>query len=277
MIVACLKWVDRRPEVDPVTGAVHTDARTSGLSAADASALEWALRAAAIWGDEVLALGAGGPAADAVLREALAAGATRAARVELDPGAPSATVAVALAGAIVAETGSGSPLRLVCCGDHSLDRGSGSVPAFLADRLGAAQALGLLHLEFAPDGTVDALRRLDGGRREQVRATGPVVVSVEGGTAALRRGALAATLAAGRAPIARHRGPAVAAAAHRGLRPFRPRPRTLEAPTGDRALERVRALTAASGATGGRAQPVTLGPADAAARILDVLRGAEPG
>jgi hypothetical protein len=27
MIAACLKWVDRRPEVDPITGVVHDDHR----------------------------------------------------------------------------------------------------------------------------------------------------------------------------------------------------------------------------------------------------------
>ncbi|MFM7534925.1 MAG: mycofactocin-associated electron transfer flavoprotein beta subunit [Acidimicrobiales bacterium] len=277
MIVACLKWVDRRPEVDPITGAVHTDARTSGLSAADASALEWALRAAQAWGDEVLALTAGPDAAEGVAREALAAGATRAARVALAPGAPSDSVASALAGALERLDAGPGPLRLVCCGDHSLDRGSGSVPAFLAARLGAAQVLGLLSLEFGVPGSVEAMRRLDGGRREQVRAAGAVVVSVEGGTAPLRRGSLAATLSARRADIAVIPAPTPVDAAHRPLRPFRPRPRALDAPSGDRALDRVRALTAATGATGGRAQPVVLTPAEAAERILTVLRARDPG
>ena len=44
-----MKWVDRRPEVDPLTGAVHTDARTSGPSDADEAALEWALRIGEAW------------------------------------------------------------------------------------------------------------------------------------------------------------------------------------------------------------------------------------
>ena len=30
MIGVCLKWVDRRPEVDPLTGVVNHDARTAG-------------------------------------------------------------------------------------------------------------------------------------------------------------------------------------------------------------------------------------------------------
>ena len=89
---------------------------------------------------------------------------------------------------------------LVCCGDYSLDGGSGSVPAFLAAQLGAAQALGL--------GAARA-----SARRRRGRSTGrpggstraaarcwpspaPAVLSVEGGSAELRRAGLAAVLAA---------------------------------------------------------------------------------
>ena len=41
---------------------------------------------------------------------------------------------------------------LVLCGDLSADRGSGSVPAFLAAHLGAAQALGLVAVELGAAG-----------------------------------------------------------------------------------------------------------------------------
>ena len=78
MIAACIKWVDRRPEVDPLTGAVRTDLRTAGPSDADDAAVEWALRVADASGDEVLAVTAGPPSADAVLHAALAAGAAHA-------------------------------------------------------------------------------------------------------------------------------------------------------------------------------------------------------
>jgi electron transfer flavoprotein beta subunit len=271
LIAACVKWVDRRPEIDPVTGAVHTDARTSGLSAADESALEWALRAGEAWGAPVHVVSAGPAGADGILRDALARGAATATRVELGD-APSETVALALADALAAEAGGRhGPLALVCCGDHSLDRGSGAVPAYLAGHLGAAQALGLLELEVTTPGTVTAMRRLDGGRRERIRATGPVVVSVEGGTAPLRRASLSSTLAARSAAITVVAGPVLPAHEHRPLRPFRPRPRLLAPPAGTEALERVRALTAATGATGGRATPVELGPDDAADRILAAL------
>src|SRR5581483_10352501 len=91
-VVACLKWVDHKPDVDPLTGAVRTDWRTAGLSDADRAALEWALRLGGEWGEPVVAVSAGPAAADAVLVDALSAGATRAVRVELPLSAPSDTV-----------------------------------------------------------------------------------------------------------------------------------------------------------------------------------------
>ena len=43
-VAAAVKWVDLRPDVDPLLGLVTHDVRTSGFSPADAAALEWALR-----------------------------------------------------------------------------------------------------------------------------------------------------------------------------------------------------------------------------------------
>jgi electron transfer flavoprotein beta subunit len=261
-IAVCLKWVDLRPEVDPLSGTVHHDARTTGLSDADQAALEWALRAGEAWGEPVLAVTAGPVGADAVLREAMAAG-TDVRRVDLVASAPSATVAAALAPCLAAS-------RLVLCGDLSADRGSGSVPAYLAAHLGAAQALGLVAVEIGPPGTVSALRRLDGGRRERLRLAAPAVCSVEGATTRLRRAPLAALLAAHRATIAVHPGPPVVAPnGHHAVRPYRPRARTLAPPHGD-TLDRVRQLTAGA-AHVAHGQPEVLEPAAAAARLLEAL------
>ncbi|HEX7442999.1 MAG TPA: hypothetical protein VF320_03870, partial [Acidimicrobiales bacterium] len=199
MIGVALKWVDLRPEVDPLSGAVHDDAHSFGCSPADQAALEWALRLAGSWSQnaggppEVVVVTAGPAAAEALLRDALAAGADRAVRVELITDAPSDEVALAL-GDVLADA------ALVCCGDYSVDRGSGSVPAYLAARLGAAQALGLVHVEPGAE-ALRVIRRLDHGRREVLSlATGagapPAVLSVEGSSADLRRASLAAVLAA---------------------------------------------------------------------------------
>jgi electron transfer flavoprotein beta subunit len=279
LIGACLKWVERRPEVDPLTGEVATDARTSGAGEADQAALEWALRLGEAWGGDVVAVTAGTAEAEPVLRDALAAGADRAVRVDLPAGAASAAVAAGLAAAL---TGAAA----VVCGDWSLDRGSGSVPAFLAARLGAAQALGLVAIEIDVPGrgtsglaahapSVRAERRLDGGRRERLSVAAPMVLSVEGRDR-LRRADLDGLLRARAAPIEVVATPAAAAALSADaplLRtgPYRPRARVLPPPAGGSVRERILALT---GALVDRAPPelVTLDPAAAADRLLAQLR-----
>jgi electron transfer flavoprotein beta subunit len=271
IVVVAQKWVDRRPEVDLLTGAVRTDPRTSGPSAADEAALEWALRATDAWGGEVVAITAGPVAAEDMLRAAIAAGAGRAVRVDLDPAAPSDAVAAGLA-----PVAAGADL--VLCGDWSLDRGSGAVPAYLAGHLGAAQALGCTGLELDPGapGAVRAERRLDGGRRERLQVRAPCVVSVEGRTARLRRAPLDRVLEARRAtiglvPVAPGQ-PAVAAAAPTRS-PYRPRARHLPPPPAD--LDARQRILALSGALTARTPPelLVLEPAAAADRILEQLRG----
>ena len=266
-----MKWVPLRVEVDPLTGAVTTDPRSWGASDADLAALEWGLRLAEAWGGEVLVASAGPRKADGLLRDALAAGAGRAVRCELPAGAPSELAAATLAPAFAG-------VAMVVCGDWSLDRGSGSVPAFLAARLGAAQALGLARLHPDASGLVHAERRLDLGRREVLRVRAPAVLSVEGATARLRRAPLPALLRARDAAI--DHLPAADPAAtgvpeptgppRRG--PYRPRPRVLLGPDpGASARERILALT---GALAERTPPQTvrLDPGPAADRILDQLR-----
>ena len=266
-VAVCLKLVDRRPELDP-SGTVHSpDDRFAGVSPADQAALECALRCADAWGVAVVAVTAGPTGADRILRDALAAGATRAVRVEMPDGAPSDVVAGALTPVL-------EDALLVWCGDHSLDRGTGSVPAFLAARLGRAQALGLVEVDLGradEPGTVTAVRRLDGGRREKLRVRSAAVLSVEGAVTRLRRAPLASTLRTRSAPIVVVPGPIVVEHTHRPTRPFRPRPRVLPPPAGTTSLDRIRALTDA-GASIGHGEVVSLDPADAANRILESLR-----
>jgi electron transfer flavoprotein beta subunit len=267
MIAACLKWVDQRAEVDRLTAEVVADPRVAGASDADLAALEWALRLGEVRREDVVVVTAGPREADAMLREALAAGARHAVRVELPSEAPSATVAAAVAD-VVRET------SFVLCGAWSADRGSGSVPAFLAAHLGAAQALACVTLSVDADGsTVTAERRLDGGRRERVRTAGPAVLSVEGGSARLRRASLHAVVAAHDAPVEVVRPgvrPPTGGAVRRS--PFRPRPRVLAPPSPElTARERILALT---GALVERQPPqlLVLDPDAAADRILEQLR-----
>lgn len=252
MIAVCWKWV-----------ALDDDVRWAGVSEADRAALEIALRLGEERGEAVTVVALGPPDAEIALRQALAAGASTVVRIDASTTLTSRAVAEALA-AVIDEA------AWVLCGDYSADRGSGSVPAFLAAELGAAQALGLV--EVAPRGDeVVALRRLDGGRREEVVAVAPAVLSVEGSVAILRRAALRDEMRARTAAITVVPGPTAPLDDDALVAPFRPRPRVMPAPSGDDALDRVRALTQASG-TSGRSEMVVAEPAEAAARIVDALR-----
>ncbi len=161
--------------------------------------------------------------------------------------------------------------QLVVCGDHSADRGSGTVPAYLAHHLRAAQALGLVEVEADGPGRVLAVRRLDGGRRERLAVAGPAVLSVEGSVAELRRAPLAASLAAQGGTVEVRSGRIEHHVEPPRLRPWRPRARVLAPPEGTHALDRVVQLT---GALVDRTPPRTLelDPPEAADAIIEQLR-----
>lgn len=270
---ACLKWVDLNPEIDPLHGDVEHRRHGAGFSESDLAAVETALRLAEAWDAEVVVACVGPAGAEGALRDLLACGADHAVRIELEgehhEQPNSAEVARVLASAW--SEGDRRP-EVVVCGDLSVDRGSGSVPAFLAHELGAAQALGLIEVAVDGDG-IRALRRLDGARRERLRIDAPAVISVEGSVASLRRAPLSATLATRNAPVEVRRVLRAhgASSDQPRLHPWRPRPRVLPPPEGERALDRIVALT---GALVDRTPPRTLDlePAEAARAIVDQLR-----
>lgn len=266
LVVSCLRHVDQRARVDPLTGEIERDPRAATVSAADLAALEYALRIADAWSGRVLAVAAGSPEADGTLRQAMALGA-QAVRVAW-PQEGEAYVRELCAGerplarALTQAVGQvGSP-AVVLCGDRSQDRGTGSVPAFLAHELGAAQALGLVRLEVDGVG-LRGERRLDGGRRERLRIPRPAVCSVEPGGVRLRRAPLPAALAAEHAsvpvvePAISPTEPAVRVGAPR---PYRPRTRVQPAPSGDTPHER---LVQLAGVLVAHDPPTVVGPTDA--------------
>ena len=249
MIAVCIKWIG--------------ESLVSGVSAADEAAIELALQHGVAVGSSVIAVTVGSTGADRGLRSALASGVTTAIRVDAVDDMDSAAVAAALAPVVAHSTS-------IWCGDCSSDRGTGSVPAFLAAQLQRQQALGLVTVEF-----IDPLRvtrRLDGGRREVLRITGPAVLSVEGSAARLRRAPLRAALAAQSAEVLPYGTTSVPSGitAVVAVRPYRPRARVLAAPVGTTHFDRLRALTDSSGSP----QPgeiVEGSPPQAARRILEVL------
>jgi electron transfer flavoprotein beta subunit len=250
MIAVCIKWIGASP--------------TTGLSAADEAAVEMALRHGAVTRNTVVAVTVGGPPSDQGLRSALACGVGTAIRVDAPDDMDSTSVAAALM-PVVAHSAA------VWCGDYSADRGTGSVPAFLAAQLHRQQALGLVGVELTDP--LRVTRRLDGGRREILRITGPAVLSVEGSVARLRRASLRSALTAQVAEVLPFgTRPAVSdSVSTTVVRPYRPRARVLAAPVGATALDRLRALTDVSAAPQA-GEVVEATPAAAARRIVEALR-----
>lgn len=274
----CWKPVELRAAVDPLTGSLQRDEHSLGVSAADEAALEWALRCAERWHGRVRVVAAApSEQASVVLRAALAAGASEAVSVEADATWPSDHVARCLASQLVGS-------ELVWCGDASWDRGSGAVPSYLARELGMGQALGVVGISLGGAATagdtrhgvsLEALRRLDGGRREQLHVAPRAVVSCEGGTARLRRASLAGVMSA-RETVLHHVGgpaPSGPSPAVVSVSPFRARARVVPAPAGAHALERIRQLTGVgtTGSSRSAARAVHLDPEAAAQAILDAL------
>lgn len=257
-VAVCWKWLS-------LDGEVEVDSRWAGVSRADEAALEVGLELAD--GDGVTVVCLGPAAAEPTLRSAFAVGADRVIRVDASPELDSLVVALALA----------EQLRgadLVICGDHSMDRGTGSVPSFLAAELESAQALGLVGVNAVHNGSspeaehLRVRRRLDGGRREILDVPIPAVISLEGSVARLRRSSMSASLASRSAKVEVVPGP-FGRLPEAEVHPYRPRARTLPAPTGS-ALDRVRDLLDIGGADV-VAETIVLEPKDAATKILEQL------
>src|SRR6266581_5747672 len=281
VIVAALSWSWRETEVDPLTGAVRANHRDRGPNGSELAALEHALRLGEKWDAQVVAASVAPADADEMLRDALAAGAAQALRVQPAGWTAGPRPAGLVGGEQESAAAFAAALRqhvgvpdLVLCGDLAGDRATGSFPAFLAASLSAEQALGCVRLEPQDDGTLRVHRRLDGGRREVLIVRPPAVVSVEAAGVRLRRAGLPATLASGRAAIPMARAPAATAAQRirvLGAHPYRPRPRELAGPSGT-ALRRTLELT---GALTERTPPTVLGPlspGQAADELLGYLR-----
>ena len=277
LIVACLRINDLRPTVDPLDGSVTRDPLGVGISPADGAALEHALRLADAWGGRVLAVSVGPVSIEPVLRDVAALG-VDVVRVPADHESDGHryitelaedehTLARTIAAAI---RPFGTP-ELVMCGDRSVDRGTGALPAYLAHELDCRQALGLVALDVEGPGTLIVERRLDGGWRERLRVRVPAVCSVEGAGVRLRRASLAGTLDVDNISTPVDRSIDVAEAAghanppgpiHIGAtRPFAPRTRVLPAPEGNDPRLRLLALT---GALVAHEPPMVVHPADPA-------------
>ncbi|MCX6528953.1 MAG: hypothetical protein NTZ76_02380 [Actinobacteria bacterium] len=253
-----MKWIGSQP-----TSGHEADARFAQFSASDQAALEVALQRAEQRQARVRVVSVAPAAARSHLVALCASGAHELVHIATEGQSSSAHIASELAQHL-------RDCASIWCGDYSLDRGSGSVPAFLASILGAQQALGIVGISAASNNSsLDLLRRLDAGRREIVRVVEPFIVSVEGSMATLRRASLAATLRPS-ATVVEASLTSPSALSLGDFSPFRPRPRTVKAPAGETALDRIKAATSANSPQK-HSEIVTLTPDDAAQHIVERL------
>jgi electron transfer flavoprotein beta subunit len=235
-IAVCVKWVpdpENPTPIGPDSAGLERDDLVHVASPVDLVACEAGMRVKEAVGGTVALYTAGPAAAEAGLRGALALGCDEAARVAFDAGGLNGGVRVArlLAAAVAA---AGAP-DLVLCGTRSPDSGSGVVPAALAELLGLPYVGGVVRIEPGNE-EIEIERRLDGGRREVLRAKPGLVVGVEPSLCQPRYPALLARRKAERTPIAVHTaddlGVADAAGPLQpaGLHPPRPRLAQLVAP-----------------------------------------------
>lgn len=258
-----MKWVSGRPEINALSGEVRVpNARFGGVSAADQAALEVALQLGTQRSMLVTVITVGDKQCEPSLYDALAAGAQQAIRIDSGQALSSAETARVLALAL-------GDASYILCGDYSFDRGSGSVPAYLAAELGIKQSLGVVSL--TPQlHEILLTRRLDGGRREHVRVTDRAVISVEGSVAQLRRASLANTLATRDVRIQVIPSAISTQRMISTTKPFRPRPRTIAQPDGDTSLQRLHSITNVASAST-RGEQIELTSAKSARYILQTL------
>ncbi|HPF59939.1 MAG TPA: electron transfer flavoprotein subunit beta [Candidatus Competibacteraceae bacterium] len=198
-IAVCLKYVPDPStiEADPLTGSIDTGRVLYMMNPADESALELALRLRPPNG-AVTVLSVGPVEADRLLQEALAAGADAALRVwddALGSLKPIITTAL-LAAALRMKELPG----LVLCGGHSVDRGSGTVPALLAEHLDWPVATDVTQFVLQ-SGRIRVQRRLARGARAESEITLPAVLGLETGLAHLRQASLPSLMRVKHTPI----------------------------------------------------------------------------
>ncbi len=279
VIYVLMKWVGLRTEVNPLTGSVHVDERFAGASLADRAALETALQFAQLTKHPVHVMCLGPSDAEPMLRDAIACGASAATLFVCTAEQPTSdAVAQCLARHC-------TDASMVFCGDWSLDRGSGSVPSLVSHYCGIGQACGLVRVRINESSivgqgspTIDGERRLDGGRREVVRISGPAVLSVEGSVATLRRATIAGVLGAKSVSI--NRETFAGTTSQKGVRlvrveAHRPPPPNLATNNSIDPRHRVNHIL---GVGVERTPPIrlTLGPDEAASMILQQLEAWSP-
>lgn len=183
--IVCIKQTPDSSSVyiDPITGQVDYERFVQVLNAADACAVEAAVRLREQHGGQVTVITLGPPDSEGALRAALAIGADNALRLwdpECETWGPF-TVAAALATCIKSDAMPAPDLIL--CSDAASDWSSGIVGPALAEQLELPQVTGVTRLEVsAQEGqtatVLQLTRKLERGYRELLEAQLPLLITV---------------------------------------------------------------------------------------------------
>ena len=158
-ILVCVKQVPDvdQMRMDPETGNLIRAGVPAILNPLDGNALAAALSVKEQYGAELSLITMGPPAAEAALRECLAAGADRAILVTDRAFGNADTLATSYS--IVSAAKSIDSFDLIFCGKETLDGATGQMGAQLAERFGAAQVTSASLIK-----SVDDIPGLDRGR-----------------------------------------------------------------------------------------------------------------
>jgi len=143
VVCVAIKPVAPVLEVDWTTGIARLDPRHLVRTGSDAAACAVGRAVADALGADVVVVAVAGSASEGVLLDAAAEVGGAAVRVEVGEDADAANPAEQWGSDVVAVAleAVARDAAVVVCGDASGDRGSGTVPARLAHRLGVPQAL----------------------------------------------------------------------------------------------------------------------------------------
>ncbi|GAC1565634.1 MAG: electron transfer flavoprotein subunit beta/FixA family protein [Ktedonobacteraceae bacterium] len=207
-ITVCVKQTPDSSSVyiDPITGQVDYERFIQVLNAADACAVEAAVRLKEQLGGSVTIITLGPQDAEGTLRAALAIGADSALRLWNQQATSWGPFTVAEALAAYIKTNAMPAPDLVLCGDAASDRSSGIVGPALAEQLGLAQITGVMRIEVQPQAgksspSLQITRKLERGYRQILEAQLPLLITVTSDLNEPRYPSLPAHLAALEAKI----------------------------------------------------------------------------
>lgn len=182
-IVCCLKAVPTEVNglrVSSSGDGLEYTSRSVAINETDEYALEEAIYLRKKYGGQVTVVTAGPRATEEVLYKALAKGADRAFRVDLD------SASSALTGMVLASAIKRRAQDLILAGMESSDNMAAYVGVSVAQRLGLPFALGVTRIEAgAKPGTLEVTRELGGGVQALLEITLPAVLCIQSGIQAL--------------------------------------------------------------------------------------------